>query len=102
MKVKTSDLIGPALDWAVCGLEGQQMSRYTMCSTDWSAAGSIIEREGIGIGFDSHREKWLAATLGDTERDGPTPLIAAMRAYVASELGNEVEIPAELIQGEQA
>jgi len=29
---------------------------------------------------------------------GPTPLIAAMRCYVASKLGDEVEIPQELAQ----
>jgi hypothetical protein len=27
---------------------------------------------------------------------GPTPLIAAMRCYVASKLGDEVEVPKEL------
>jgi hypothetical protein len=31
--------------------------------------------------------------------DGTTPLIAAMRCYVASKLGDEVEIPVELIKG---
>jgi len=29
---------------------------------------------------------------------GPTPLIAAMRCYCASKLGDEVDIPAELVQ----
>jgi hypothetical protein len=29
---------------------------------------------------------------------GPTPLIAAMRCYVASKLGDEVEVPDELLQ----
>ena len=28
---------------------------------------------------------------------GPTPLIAAMRSYVASKLGETVEVPDELI-----
>lgn len=28
---------------------------------------------------------------------GPTPLIAAMRCYVASKLGDEVEVPEELL-----
>ncbi len=28
---------------------------------------------------------------------GPTPLIAAMRCYVASKLGDEVDIPEELL-----
>jgi hypothetical protein len=32
---------------------------------------------------------------------GPTPLIAAMRCYVASKLGDEVEIPAELLTKEK-
>jgi hypothetical protein len=31
---------------------------------------------------------------------GDTPLIAAMRCYVASKLGDEVEIPNELTEGE--
>jgi hypothetical protein len=35
-----------------------------------------------------------------SESEGPTPLIAAMRCYVASKLGDEVEIPSEL--GSQA
>lgn len=29
---------------------------------------------------------------------GPTPLIAAMRCFVASKLGDEVEIPEELVK----
>jgi hypothetical protein len=42
-----------------------------------------------------------AAGIGqhDTANDfaqGPTPLIAAMRCYVASQLGDEVEVPEEL------
>ena len=32
----------------------------------------------------------------DTESFGPTPLIAAMRCYVTSKLGDEVEIPEAL------
>jgi hypothetical protein len=33
---------------------------------------------------------------GDHVQTGPTPLIAAMRCYVASKLGGDVEIPNEL------
>ena len=57
--------------------------------------GPIIEREGLGI---------LTAGTAYFERDGgtfyfygPTPLIAAMRCYVASKLGDEIEIPEELL-----
>jgi hypothetical protein len=28
---------------------------------------------------------------------GPTPLVAAMRCYVASQLGDEVDVPDELV-----
>ena len=28
---------------------------------------------------------------------GPTPLVAAMRAYVASKLGDEIDVPDDLV-----
>jgi hypothetical protein len=34
----------------------------------------------------------------DIVQSGPTPLTAAMRCYVASKLGDEVEVPDELLQ----
>ena len=55
-------------------------------STDWAQGGPIIEREGIQI--------WCAGPLwgaghGKWKRfeSGDTPLIAAMRCYVASKQG---------------
>jgi hypothetical protein len=37
---------------------------------------------------------WAAEVeAGEYEHDGQTPLIAAMRCYVASKLGDEIEIP---------
>jgi len=47
---------------------------------------------------------WVASVYNYAEADwhlhteGTTPLIAAMRCYVASKLGDEVDIPTELIQ----
>ncbi|MNW06473.1 hypothetical protein D3C71_2028910 [compost metagenome] len=41
-----------------------------------------------------------AAAAGESFRcggDGPTPLIAAMRCYVASRVGDEVDLPEELL-----
>ena len=70
---------------------------------DWEQGGPIIEREGMTVTdrrhlrpavFDS--ERWRAETAKYVEGYGPTPLIAAMRCYVASKLGDEVEIPEEL------
>jgi hypothetical protein len=78
-------------------------------STDWAQGGPIIEREGIAL--DCLRtcfviDSWVAASEMVREGDydspvikftGPTPLIAAMRCYVASQLGDEVEVPSDLM-----
>ena len=43
---------------------------------------------------------WTAnwqALWGWKEAFGPTPLIAAMRCFVASKLGDEVEVPNEIV-----
>jgi hypothetical protein len=131
MPMKTSELTGAALDWAVAKYEGYfdmgmasvhdgvadvfYFGEAWTPSTDWSQGGPIIERESIFVlreqsGFKGRR-LW-AATSGASKaiglnddsvklyRDafyfGPTPLIAAMRCYVASKLGDEVELPEEL------
>lgn len=103
--IKTERLIGAALDWAVAKCEkpewlGNQAEVYVMkCgyspSTDWAQGGPIIEREGIEIVPDGNNA-WDAAIRGGDGDDiahGPTPLIAAMRCYVASEMGDSVEVP---------
>lgn len=72
-------------------------------SEEWSQGGPIIEQEAIGIGClgksTLFRNPWLAARSEDnTDYGGPTPLIAAMRCFVASKLGDEIEIPEELLK----
>ena len=106
MKIKTKDLTGAALDWAVAKCEGtlpasyddwkQTWPRYT---TSWAQGGPILDRERITI------RQWTDMPIshaymphdGAPWGAGPTPLIAAMRCYVASKLGREVEVPEELI-----
>jgi hypothetical protein len=91
--MKTSELIGDALDWAVCVCEGESPSRYTRYSTEWAHGGPIIERERIDLYFIGHDAVdnglpiWRAEKLGAWGEEGPTPLVAAMRCYVASVLG---------------
>ena len=122
--VKTCELIGPALDWAVARGEGivpfsdgiswiievsgvcRQLPKY---STDWSQGGPIIERESIDTFTEkkSYHDSWLASVARyqnakklvgwRIHQYGPTPLIAAMRCYVASKLGDTVQIPRELV-----
>jgi hypothetical protein len=68
-------------------------------STDWEQGGPIIEREKIKV--DPRKGNWEATIWNEPQirnpSYGPTPLIAAMRCFVASKLGDEVEIPEELV-----
>lgn len=72
-------------------------------STDWSQGGPIIEREDICFVSkkflnDPERQQlaWLPGDSIMSGQFGPTKLVAAMRRYVASKLGDEVEVPDEL------
>jgi hypothetical protein len=101
MQIKVSELKERALDWAVTMAENWAGADFEVkpYSTDWAQGGPIIEREGISI-RQVLTDFWAAEVeAGDYEHDGPTPLIAAMRCYVASKLGDEIEIPDELAKG---
>ena len=75
-------------------------------SIDWQQGGAIIEREGINLDNYAKNPQWSAWTpaperaTGEAQAYGKTPLVAAMRCYVASKLGDDVEVPTELTQGE--
>jgi hypothetical protein len=69
-------------------------------SRDWMQGGPIIERERINLWNEGH--DWEASLYGKHIVWGETPLVAAMRCYVASKLGDEVEIPAELLTKEKS
>ena len=112
MKTRTSILIGVALDWAVAKCEGVKYIPLLVCdalghwhdptcySAFWAQGGPIIERGGIAVerkiieGTTEHEWK---AYVPYIHAYGPTPLIAAMRCYVASKLGDEVEVPDALL-----
>lgn len=61
-------------------------------STQWALGGPIMDRERIGVHMhDMGRGCWVAFQFRGTEIgndwSGPTALIAAMRAFVASKFG---------------
>ena len=102
MKIKVSELTGPALDWTVAGAEGNYSLFYDCGygeiwapSTDWAQGGPIIEREGISVMrvCKDWPHPWCAELGEQHFTNAPTPLIAAMRCYVASKLGDDVEVP---------
>jgi len=127
--MKTSELTGAALDWAVCEATGMfkaytqfrsgknflkvygvARNKHLHPSTNWQQGGPIIEREKFTVMYDDdwkydptdpedNGERWMADN-GDIYYNptqyGATPLIAAMRFYVASKLGDTVDVPEEL------
>jgi len=118
MKIKTSELIGPALDWVVAkcrgfdgldddlwlirdGIADMPLHAYTP-STDWAQGGPIIDViDGfqLKVWLESRPQTKCEAHIhsydGDYVAFGPTILIAAMRCFVASRLGDEVDVPKE-------
>lgn len=132
MKIKTADLTGPALNWAVgtaleLPVEVCQIFQYgrpngkhyiSIGETDkdgaevdfepseeWSQGGPIIERARIALRAHDHDvQEWSAEPSINTVQTrlsafstGPTPLISACRCFVAARLGDEVDVPDELV-----
>ena len=124
--VKTAELIGPALDWAVAKAEGYEplvvptgRAEYSVgvilamdygprgfaCrySTDWAQGGPLIEKHKVSIAYHNGPDCTPMACLPDTHpafECGATVLIAACRAIVAAKLGDTVRVPAALVGGE--
>lgn len=113
--MKVSELTGGELDFWVANAEGKenvelqvaQRSTNKICvvradggrqfdyayspSSQWSVGGPIIEREKISLACSQDGKTWYALIPAKTDMSGPTALISAMRAYVASKFGDEVE-----------
>ena len=110
--MKTSELTGAQLDWAVAKCKGVNEQAFFMYpeefhySTNWAKGGPIIEREKIGIerliracgyhGWRALKDYSFDASVPEETTWGETPLIAAMRCFVASKMGDDVELPEEL------
>lgn len=120
MKIKVGELQGSALDWAVAIVfnPAHEWGHWSP-STNWAQGGPIIERERIGLdrfagqwaarlwagwryieypqGSAEHAAAYRSRKVSQSiEQQGPTALIAAMRCYVASKLGDEIEVPEEV------
>lgn len=111
MKIDVSEASGKVLDWLVSQAHGDMGLAPVAYSTDWGLGGPIIDRERIKVAPNlggswhgqmrhetEHSLVEKPVLAGWTNKHGPTPLIAAMRCYVASKLGDEVEVPDELME----
>ncbi len=137
MKIKTKDLSGVALDWAVgtidpqCegltfGIEKEMLCGYTIeengeksiCiylvggafnktikakkilgfnyaesyspTTNGGSASRIVENNKISVNWDDSEKKWFTV---DKATEGETFMIAALRYFVWSKYGEEIEVP---------
>jgi hypothetical protein len=112
MKIKVGEATGHVLDWMVCEANGSNAGElrtyegngrkwivteggFTVdYTTNWAQGGPIIEKERLLL--QPSGLSWECSMGGTNWFKGHTPLIAAMRCYVVSKLGNELEVPKEL------
>ena len=127
IEVKTADLVGEALGWAVGKAEGlnlelvppqygnpwrvfaryqgqaiEHTKRYNPWE-DWALGGGLIEKYAAMVrGFPNQMYQTLAIARVRISgalawRSGKTPLVALCRAIVSAKLGDTVQVPKELM-----
>lgn len=115
VKIKTGELTGPALDWAVAEAVGVELYNehhgedlrilidpiYGICtawapSSNWHQCGPLIEEYRVETLFSGGMTYSKLSGLKDASGCDQTPLIAACRAIVSAKLGDEVEVPEKL------
>ncbi len=107
MKIKVSEATSTQLDWLYESLTTGESQPGACYTTDWAQGGPILEREcidmqayGAASEVPKNPDYWEASIYLHDEiirGEGPTPLIAAMRCFVVSTMGEEVEVPDELL-----
>lgn len=122
IEVKTSELIGGSLNWAVA--QAEEMNPFILsggmyCGTvvavgndktwspsiNWRQGGPLIDKHAISLvaystNLNGSPRYWVAEPWSycPIRIDGDTALIAACRAIVAAKLGDTVSVPKELMQ----
>jgi hypothetical protein len=118
IEVRTNELAGAALDWAIAQIEGVEVAIYPpqyllgwmvarpypygkySPSTDWAVGGPLIQKYCCHLNHILatncwHAHCWDGRIPGPAPRE--TPLIAACLAIVSAKLGNTVQVPKELV-----
>lgn len=125
IEVKTADLVGEALGWAVGKAEGlnlelvppqygnpwrvfaryqgqaiEHTKRYNP-GEDWALGGPLIEKHMVSLhcpqSTDDVWASWVITNKGEFCQAGDNALIATCRAIVAAKLGDTVQVPKELL-----
>ena len=98
--VRTEELTGQALDWAINAIEGeQQPAAGQMDLFALPDAERLITKYGVWVDT-GNRHPWLADMTNDplNRQPGENRTIAVFRAVVFAKRGATVKVPAELIQ----
>ena len=126
IEVKTADLVGEALGWAVGKAEGldvyleppgyngvpwrvfaryrgeaiEHTKRYNPWE-DWALGGPLIEKHMVSLhcpqSTDDVWAGWVITEKGEFCRAGDTALVAACRARISDKVGDTVQVPKELM-----
>ena len=59
----------------------------------WEITGPLIEQERIHVWYHNLSQRWIGSSDLTGDHMGLTALEAAVRAYVGSYLGEEIEVP---------
>ncbi|MGN2380202.1 DUF2591 domain-containing protein [Pseudomonas juntendi] len=125
IEVKTADLIGEALGWAVGMADGLELEmepphyntswrvfarhRYTVTEQakrfnpweDWAVGGPLLQKHNVSLHCPQKDWDYWAAWITENGKDvaqvADLPLPAACRAIVANKLGDNVQVPKELM-----
>jgi len=125
IEVKTAELAGEALGWAIGKAEGLDVflappeygnpwrvfARYQAAATertgrynpweDWALGGPLIEQHMVSLhcpqSTDDVWAGWVITDQGEYCQAGNYALIAASRAIVAAKIGDTVKVPKELM-----
>lgn len=121
IEVKTADLVGEALGWAVGKAEGLDVyleppgyngvpwrvfaryqgeaivhtKRYNPWE-DWALAGLLLDKHRISLIYAFEEYEALIGMTGSGYH--PSSTIAVCRAIVATKIGDTVQVPKELMQ----
>lgn len=125
IEVKTADLVGEALGWAVGMAEGLELEmepphyntswrvfarhRYTVTEQakrfnpweDWAVGGPLLQKHNVSL-HCPHKDwdywaAWITENGKDVAHGADLPLPAACRAIVAHKIGDTVQVPKELM-----
>ena len=99
VSVRTEELTGPALDWAINAIEGdQQPGTGQLDLFAQPDAEQLITKYGVWVDA-GHRHPWLADATNDpfNRQHGVTRTIAVFRAVVFARHGASVNVPANLV-----